>query len=71
MTKDNRQNFESLVDELMKRSPNLTVVRQLTKKLGLEFSADLVTQMNIVLQASGQYTISPQKKQVKPTRLEK
>ncbi len=43
------EKLEKLVDELMKDQPKVQLVKQLTSELGLAYSLDPVTQMNIVL----------------------
>ena len=43
--------LERLVEELMKDHPQKPVIKQLTSELGLDYSVDMVTQMNTVLQS--------------------
>lgn len=50
MQVNNAEDLETLVEELMKDKPNATLVQQLSAKLGLPYSGDLVTQMSTVLQ---------------------
>ncbi|MFZ4403116.1 MAG: hypothetical protein ACOYOK_03360 [Pseudobdellovibrionaceae bacterium] len=43
--------LQKLVDELLKTSPEVEVVKNLTHKLNIPFSEDPILQMNSVLQA--------------------
>ncbi len=50
MNAGSAEDLEALVEELMKDKPSASLVQQLSSKLGLPYSGDLVTQMGTVLE---------------------
>lgn len=50
MKANGAEDLEALVAELIKDKPSATLVQQLSSKLGLPYSGDLVTQMSMVLE---------------------
>jgi hypothetical protein len=53
---DNSQALTTLIDELMKESPNQTLVRKLMVQHGIPYSLDPITQMGTVLNLMDQGT---------------
>jgi hypothetical protein len=61
-TKQKTVSLEKLVDELMKVQPNNNLVKQLTSELGMDYSADPMTQMNTVLQSMNTVLLRPNRR---------
>ncbi|UYL10646.1 hypothetical protein B9G69_008665 [Bdellovibrio sp. SKB1291214] len=61
-TKQKTVSLEKLVDELMKAQPNNNLVKQLTSELGMDYSADPMTQMNTVLQSMNTVLLRPNRR---------
>lgn len=53
------EDFEVLVEELMKDKPSASLIRQLSLKLGITYNSDLVTQMSTVLQEAHRFYGNP------------
>lgn len=49
------EDFEVLVEELMKDKPSSSLIRQLSLKLGIPYNSDLVTQMSTALQEAHRF----------------
>lgn len=59
---NNQRDLELLVDELMKNQPNKQIVKQLSAKLGMDYSVDPLTHMSTVLQSMNNVYLRQQRR---------